>query len=354
VDQAQEARQAWSESDVEHFTRALEESFDELVETFSSGDLPADCRGMAGAVTELGREWSRWKDVAESSGDPNLLPDLPVWKALDTVQEMRRQATPRDPVKLESIEELTRQKVPDRQIALIYGFDQDDGSPALAMVREEREEPGMHTGEGTGWLPPVERERQEETRRRAEIAERVRAREEAKLEQLARVAPESLSELVEEGVTAPQIARMLKIDVAEVYARCEAEGLSAPPASYPSGHAMRGVHDKDPSEAEERILDAMSKPKGIEAMEPIEPMEPLEAMTMEPAEDAGEGAEPPGPMTLEEEIIYYSNTTDWSAQEIAEAVGTEDVPVTRQKVTGVLKRYGERPEALETAAAEGS
>lgn len=343
VDQAQEARREWSESDVEHFTQALGQAFDELIETFSAGDLPADCRAMADAVGQFEREWGKWKELAETRGDPNLLPDGSVWKTLDVVAEMRRRAVPKHVGKLETIAELTEQKVGDRQIALIYGFECDDGSPNLSMVREERAAPGKHTGPGTGWVPPLERVLLEEAERQLETARRIQAREEAKMERLERSAPESLGELVETGVAAPQIAKMLNLSVEEVLSRCEMEGLGAPASSYPTANAMQGVHDKDPSAAQARVFDAM-------AGNPVHGQG--DATELEEGAPERTGSEPSGPMSLDQEIVHYAETTEWSHTEIAEAVTSEAVPVSRQKVSGVLKRHAERAEAFESVPGE--
>ena len=348
VDQAQGAREVWSKSEVEHFTEAMLQAFDELVDTFADTDLPADCRNLATAVGQFAHEWSKWRDVAEHSGDERLLPDPAVWRTLDVVEQMRRAAVPRKAVKLETIAELTEQKVGERQIALIYGFLTPDGAPDMAMVREERSSPGKHTGEGTGWLPPFERQQREEAHRQAERAKRIQARQQAKMQRLEHSAPESLRELVEDDVALPQIAKILNMSEADVLLQCEAEGLPAPPASYPSGNAMRGVHDKEPTEAQQRTYDAMAanpvQGGEIPEYKEIGELPPTEAERLL-ASQLEDGAS--GPMTLEREIVHYRNTTDMTNAQIAEAVTSESAPVSRQKVTGVLERYKSQPEAFE-------
>jgi len=89
---------------------------------------------------------------------------------------------PQSPVILETIEQLDKQKVSDRQICLIYGWVEPDGTtPQFSKLREERAKPGKHTGPDSGFVPPVEKARQKEFKRQNAIIERIRQKQALKI-----------------------------------------------------------------------------------------------------------------------------------------------------------------------------
>jgi hypothetical protein len=139
---------------------------------------------------------------------------------------------------LEPIKALVEQKVPDRQICLIYGWVEqvNDGKgktatiPQLWKLREEIEKPGMHTGEG--FVPPAEQRRLDAEEKAKKIIEDIREAQGRKLEKLAAPPPESLEKLIVDGVSARQIAEILHCGIEEVYRRCKDLKLTPPPEHY--------------------------------------------------------------------------------------------------------------------------
>jgi hypothetical protein len=123
-----------------------------------------------------------------------------------------------------------------------------------------------------------------------------------------------LAKLVEDGVSAQQIAMLLKLDDAEaVFAECDKAGIPRPPMNYDitAESAEPGVAISDEDKAEiDAILDEAGRP-----------------------------------MTLEQAIVtcYLEGK---NVAQITSQLTRNDQPLTRKKVTAVLRRYRQDPEAF--------
>jgi hypothetical protein len=132
---------------------------------------------------------------------------------------------PEPSAQVESIEELDRQRVPDHQICLIYGFVDDRGRPELWKLGQERARPGTWTG--GDWTPPlVARHRQWVADQRQAIAQ-LACQLRSKLPRRPQ-APESVEQLLREGVSAAQVAAMTGRPVEEVLSEAERLQLAVP------------------------------------------------------------------------------------------------------------------------------
>jgi hypothetical protein len=146
---------------------------------------------------------------------------------------------------LESIAQLDAEKVSDRQIAMMYGWRQSDGSPDIQKVREERANPGTHFDPKTWVHPQDAREAAEVAARWSERSLRMSASD-ALSE--APMAPESLDDLIRQDVPSKQIAMMLKIEVAEVKERARQLNIPIDGQFVPSvspHDRMQDIRDAD-------------------------------------------------------------------------------------------------------------
>lgn len=155
---------------------------------------------------------------------------------------------------LESIQELLEQNVSHRQICRIYGFTLSNGIEDLDRLAEEIAEPGRHTG--NGWMAPsmaARRQKVDEALSQAE--QRKRHRQRLAADQTS-ATPAELAQLVGEGVSAKQIARMMGVSVNEVIQLCDEQGIPHPDLDYASAHASRGAFEPELLEAAARTMDA--------------------------------------------------------------------------------------------------
>ena len=168
-----------------------------------------------------------------------------LWSAWDVVtREASRKQVRKLPTPIRELVEV--QKVPDRQIAIQYGWFRADGVPDTARVREELEEPGRHYNPET-WVHPSERR---QTEKIAEAwAIRV-SRHVAKPDGgRGGEAPESLDDLIFERVPSKQIALLKRITVEEVRERAAYLGVpldgSIPVSSVSPADRLAAIRTED-------------------------------------------------------------------------------------------------------------
>ena len=327
VDNLLQVRKDWmAEADVRFITEQFELSVDAVLILFAEGGIPGDLRAMNELVVILASRWQEWCQKNENSGGKFPIPDNAFWKAVDAIAASRQVLLTPKKQTVESIADLTSQRVPDANICRIYGFTDTGtpfGNPITAMLREERANPGTHTGEG--WLPPWARKDKEDEAKREKAIEEVKRMQAGKLRLLTQIAKESIEDLVGQGVCGRQICRMKKIDESELNAYCDEHHVPLPEWEAEAANLTTGVHDAGQDEEETIVEESVAKVPDLN---------------------------PDGSMTLEQEIIEYHKLGGLGADEIAAAVTSEDAPVSRQKVAAVIKRYKEDPAAFETADVE--
>jgi len=389
VDHLIEVHAAWSaDDDIPYLTAPFEQAVNETIELFKDGSIPGDCRDLWHAVERMEEYWSEYlNDVRHSANQDQttpLLPNTSFWKAFEQIQLARAKADPLPAVNLEPIADLRNQKVSDNQICLIYGFQQANGAPNLRQLHEEIAEPGKHTSPATGYLSPIERERQQAAIQQQEIIESTRRRRQEKIEQARQRAkpPESLPDLIEQGVSGDQICSLLSINPQQLAEQCEQLNIPIPQHQYDSPQSMRAPQERDVPEETLTALDAeRARPtrrvrgKGKVGVPVVEPeleleVEPeVEAKTEpkpEPEPEFAEG-EPLDDLdvieqiqratgrdenlnhptrTIEQQIIIYNQQVPGlKPGQIAKQLSIDNnTRVTSQKVGKTLKRFERNPE----------
>lgn len=252
------AHDEWVEApDTDLLTPEYEQALEDLLEGFADGDIPGRCRDLVAAVGTLAEEWEKFQGYV-SQLRPH--PRDSFWAAVEQVRQAREGAGEPQRKPLESVAQLVKQNVPLSQIAMyIYGYQPHEGAkhvgpfmrngvPVQELIDQEVKEPGSVVPKD--WVHP-----QEQARQRAEQERRTRClRRLQEKVRSAPVAPESVEQLLREGVFANQIADMKQISVEEVYA--EADRLGLKPADRPNLNTVRGKLDPPLNPHVERELDS--------------------------------------------------------------------------------------------------
>jgi hypothetical protein len=364
VEAAVQARLEWGDSDTPYITEKLELAVDDLVESFATGMIPGGCRALAATVGEMAAVWRDWRARADASGLATAMPGNGFWRLFDMVGQMVADAQPAEPKPLEPIAVLRDQKVSDAQIARIYGFVDRRGSPMPWKVQEELNEPGRHTGPGTGWVAPIHRKRAEEATRRAEAVERARAAGDRKIQRASAPPPESLAELIGQGVGLAQLCKILRKTRGEVAALCEAQGLPIPPEQENLANFVPPTQPEHVTEQAQRYARTAEAGRAARTARPRTREIHLEHAPAEPDPDPsgdqaggeaeggdgeGEGEEPESTLrsglTVEQQIVELHCGGLSPAQIVKDLRGEPGAP-SIQKVTAVVKRYSQDPEAF--------
>lgn len=341
-----EAHQAWISSDAAYITDIFEATLDDVLGVFEVGLVPHDCRELARLAGVLAAEWDRWQAQVAGTGNVNVLPGNAFWAALEAVEDACREARPQAVRPLESVAELDRQKVTHAQIARIYGWTDARGNPDTRKVEEELAKPGTHVT--ADFVPPHQRRREEEAARKESALRRLRESGRRKVEILTEPCPEPLEDLVAQGVSLEQIARMMKKTTTWVLTECRRRGLRDP-KSLDHPHAMRAPQERPLSADAEKVLDAQTaaarsaaEAAGTARDAAVETAEAAGVVSWTEAEDllAGETAVPAREPTIED-VIVTQHQAGMGDREIADRLA---VPV--RKVRAVVKRYEEDPAAF--------
>lgn len=216
---------------------------DALIETFGSGDIPEECRGLHEAVQAFREE----RDEFDSRDDTGvIMPGDGFWRAREAIQDALTTATATvQMAPIESIASLRGLNPPptDTQIALIWNFVDRFGNPMPQLVQKELDVPGSVTKtpgsiDGQDWVHPhVARARRkgggnQVAERNAAVAEK--RQKVAKSSKPCAETPRDLWELgLAPGATpvsVKQAARMLCLpegEVARLFAQFEADREAA-------------------------------------------------------------------------------------------------------------------------------
>ena len=214
VDRLLEAHQEWVTSDQTALPVEFVLAVEEVCESFNSGLIPADLRELERRATSLTGAWRLAEKEAGVDGwERGALPGNGFWRALEFLGAERVKLQDQGPSSIETIAQLTEQKVTDAQICKIYGWEDSSGRPQMYKLREERAEPGKHTA---SWVDPNTLRRLEQLAAQGRKLDELRARGEAKRKRLTEPPPETIPQLIQAGVSAKQIAEMHHITVDEV------------------------------------------------------------------------------------------------------------------------------------------
>lgn len=323
-----------SRSDLSYVTAGVDEAMSDLVDGFAEGTIPGDCREMGELVAVFGREWHAWQAEVDRRGSATIPPGESAWKAWEQVAVCYQGVVepPRQP--LESIKTLREQKVADRQICEIYGWMDARGCPEAWKVEEELAEPGKHTA---NWVDPVTQRRREAAERQRGLAERVKRLRERKVAAMGAVCPESLEDLVRQGIALVQVAEMLRLTEEQVLAQCEAQNLPRPPLG-PSLHAKRGAFEPD-------LPEPMARQFAAHEAEGARRRQEDGGLTATGAADT-EGDRQP---SIEERIVQY-HEQGFAPADIAAELSGAGAKVSERRVKAVITRYENDPDSIKVTA----
>jgi hypothetical protein len=366
------AHREWQETDNPEISAALIERIEDAITVWSGGDMPGDLLDLYSKMQGLNEAWTEAVMQADDAEHVQTARAGSFWKALDVVLGMREKAEEEDTAEfrpLESVAMLTAQKVPDQQICWIYRarwpegaktgpglWDQRKQRPLLNLLEKERQAPGSVIP--ADFVPFHVAERKQAQVLRREAADRAAAARQDRVAKLAKPCPETLAELVGQGVSLSQIARMKKSTKAAIRKQCLAEGLPVPSEEY---EAARSDYDPEMSEAQRRI-DQAERPMPAKARAAkAAPAAASEAKAEPGDEFGGDGDEfaaggdietaVDDPLSPEEVLVArWMDTGATAAGEIAKAIKAEGGPELRTgDVKAIMGRLKGDPERLASA-----
>lgn len=316
-------------------TDRFEAALKEASEVCEHGDTPEQCREVVTAMSRLYYEWERYENGLRTN---DHRPQGSFWGAFRALLHARKGVTPFVPHRPEPVSVLLAQKVSDRQIALyIYGDGTDGplctgGRPDSNKIQQEAKKPGSVVPQD--WIHPQDRERKriydEECRRRLEA---VQSRE----NEGDGIDPASVEELLRQGQYPGVVARVKRVDISEVLKvaeRLAREGVTiSPPVNLAS---VRAPHEPQLTPEQDAALQPRS---GGDAAGQTEDND--EEDQTEDVPGAGTDA------TMDELIVELSRRfPDDGAGDLVTRIRNElGENVTVQKVTAVLRKAKEKPEA---------
>jgi len=248
----------WRGMERQAVSQSIEQVANELFELVS-GDIEEthEAHTLVLAIDAFDDAFCKWAEQCQlmpDRTDPSGGPE--VWEPYRAMLAARERRTFPRP---EPIEALVAQKVPYQQIAKIYGWKDESGSPDLQKVQEEITTPGTHY-RPEEWVHPGQRRQVAEVKDRwAARNEKARpARPSSNAKPKARKeAPETLDDLISAGVNVAQIAKMKRITPDEVRARAAELGVLLDGSVLAAAAAMRRM--PSPTEDEEEIAQRAEK-----------------------------------------------------------------------------------------------
>jgi hypothetical protein len=227
LDAWEQAEQESESPNPQPFSDDLVIAIDDAILQFTSGDLPHNCRGLAAVVDTLDAAWQEFAQVASRR---NPVPGPRFWQAIGSLRsEFEFKAPPVTDFTVEPVGELVAQKVSYNQIALIYSHNGQGpfmraGQPAVELVKREIANPGSIIGPDFVH-PRTAFERQQADRYTnwvAQRAEGLRARAAAEAAAGttagATAGRETIAELIAQGLSDHQIAKIKLIPLGEAIA----------------------------------------------------------------------------------------------------------------------------------------
>ena len=272
---------------------------------------------LAEAANGVRTLWNKWVGeiqdyVQQNSTAPRdlELPPSEFFSALFQLFRQRLASKLPSNTALEPIVDLRKQGVNSRQICLIYGFTDKQGTPEYDKLIEEEKEPGKHTEDLV--TPLARRNAAHISVLEEKIAVWRTYVNSKRPKQVA--ATESVEELACQGVSLTQIILLHPgVSANEIYERCDKAGIERPPLDYTGAQHSPALHDNEPSVERARILEAQGATpfKGVEVVAKVEP-------------------------TIGERIQKLANQ-GLDKAEIAEYFADEGIDVTAQKIAANVR-----------------
>jgi hypothetical protein len=221
---------AWANSPTENLTEEYENAAEIMLRGFESGDVPERCRALLGRVDYARSQWQSFQ-AYRSKLHPK--PRDAWWSAVEALLKEVEGLAVDEERYIEPVYLLLEQKVGVNQIAHhIYGHNGvgpflKNGVPQPQLIYKEGREPGSVLG--ADWVHPAEAERR--AARKAYLAQRLeqtRALAKAHAD-----APETIDELLEQGVGVKQIAQMKGVSMNDVIQIAKKLGKDVGPVPAP-------------------------------------------------------------------------------------------------------------------------
>lgn len=236
----------WIAGPTKAISEELEESLSILCQFCAATDAEQDAKPIILALDAFAAEWESFltaRDMSPESVHPSGTPEL--WTLL---REFRRSFTTRPRRLPEPIRDLI--ELPDMSnetICKIYGFLDENRSPDYAKLQEEIRNPGTHY-DPTTWVHPSDKKHWDK------IESRWLARSPIPIESFTTgqprqraIAPESLDELLAQGVGSEQIANMKNMLREEVIAYAQQHGI-------PVDGSVSNVPSREDAEHKQQLL----------------------------------------------------------------------------------------------------
>lgn len=296
----------------ERFERAMDLS----IQVCGDGDVPADCRNLVAAMAKLGGQWVKYKNGLQTD-DFRPLPDF--WEAFRGVQSARQGSAARVKQTRESVALLRRDKLPDMQIAKMYGkynfdlkkwegvFFTDRGVPNSALIDKEEAEPGSVLT--ADYVHPDDAEAM--ARSESDLERELQALETAT--KGPDTDPATIEEMLREGAFPAQVARAKGVTVSDVLKVANELGIT--PNEKPNLSNLRAPQEPAITAEQDAAL---------------QPHEPVEAPAVAESEDDSE---------LVARVMEMHNAGQTPLQ-IAQELG-----ISPQKV-GAIKRFHREAQAV--------
>ncbi len=307
----------------------------DTIDGFGNAEIPTGMDVLATHVASFGELWKAYR--ARTVEDEFAVPTADTFVVLNDIHQIGAEDAAGPPKVVESIATLVAQKVPDAQICNIYEWVGSSGNLETWKLQEELAEPGKHV--------PKDFVHPQEMRRRKELAAakhklvELQQRCYLKAEALTTTAPEPLQDLIAQGISTGQIARMLRMTPIDVIAACDKAGIDPPPLDYDSPHAAKAPQEPELSEEAERSFKAGQKVAVGSVAAAEEPGEYRKSTTGEEVLTET--------MTVEQQVIAL-HEGEQTALGIVTAMEANGVEISRQKVSAIVKRYKENPEQFIT------
>lgn len=298
------------------FDRALTALF----EAFETGDMPEELRPIDRILGDFQRDYREYHDRMALSQNWNLSPPASMAGLMSKLSDLFVQIQMPPAPDIESIAELDKLKVSDAQIARMYGWTKIDGSPDVHRVQvQRREAPDKRRPN------PLNEQREAARQREAKRMEEAVARQQKREEAANAVAPESIEELIEQGVSGQQICDMKKLTPQKLERYCHDNKLDMPGWKQSIEQVAADAADAERAEREEA-----SQPTPIHGMpEDVAPV-------VDPEDDLAEEVDYEE-LSIEEQILLAAEENpDATASELADMFET-----SHQKVSSVLRRREE-------------
>lgn len=323
----------WRGKPRQAISEAMIEEWAALCELFETMDIEPKAQPIVLALDAFSDAVDAWAELCElSPEDADPRGSREIWS---TWGDVIRSLVETAPKRLESIAQLDIEKVPERQIALIYGWVHADGAPNIQKVREERANPGKHY-DADKWVHPEDARIAKETadawaKRRSRLSDR------AAVVAGPPVAYETLEDLIEQRVPSKQIADMKRIPVETVKRRAFEMGISL------DGEVVRSVSSADQQQAirdaearHQMELDRLvaAERRALQASGSFQGEGQSGEQTGEQSQSGGE--------SLPDRILSLA-AQGRTPKEIADQLNGDHPGLTYQKVDGILRHANREP-----------